>query len=101
MSNEEPLMPDENPALQPAEEEQLPDPNGPPQPVKGPSPIRSAVTAVVCLMIGGTLFTMCSIECCPCMGATRSSKLEWQKRQQQIQQAWEEDQKSSSENAGG
>jgi hypothetical protein len=99
MSNEELHVPEDRDALPPTAEEETLDPNGPPQPVQGPSWTRTAVTAAVCLAVGGTLFTMCCVTCTPCMGATRSAKLEWQKRQQEVQQAWDADQQQSRDNS--
>ena len=94
MSNEESITPEDVPAASSTPAEPLPDPNGPPKPPQGPSTLRQGITAGVCLTAGTVLFAMCSVIDRPCMGVPRSSKLEWQERQQQIQEAWAKDQKS-------
>jgi hypothetical protein len=72
------------------------DPNGPPRPEKTPSGARKAVTVIGCLTVGGILFTMCGIQSGRTAGAMRSTRLEWEQRERQIDEAQQQDQ-----NAGG
>ena len=88
MPNEEPLSP---------QEESLPeanrvDPNGPPRPAQGPNWVRGAITTVGCLAVGGVLFSMCGVTANRTPGATRSSKLKWEERERQIDEAIQKDQ---------
>lgn len=89
MSNEEAKLPSEQPSLA----QQMPDPAGSPQPEKendaGLSLISAAgVTVVVLggLVLGGMPMVHST------RGGMRSTRLAWEQRQQQIQQAIQEDQ---------
>ena len=93
-------MPDEEPRV--PQEELLKetagvDPNGSPQPVKGPSWVRGAVTTVGCLTVGGVLFSTCGLTTDRTMGATRSSKLKWEERDRQIEAAFQKDQNAGAD----
>jgi hypothetical protein len=88
MSNETPLSPEEKPLP----EANRVDPNGPPRPEKASGGARSAVTVVGCLAVGGILFSMCGIQSGRTAGAMRSSRLEWEQRERQIDEAQQKDQ---------
>jgi len=66
------------------------DPAGPPVPVArtaesaGPGLMTSLLTVIAG---SGVLLTMCSLTTQSCRGATRSARLEWERRQAQIEQA--------------
>lgn len=64
--------------------------NVPPTPVP-PPPTHSAgnygLNALVLAAAGAGAFILIGGTMTPCMGATRSAKLEWQERQAQIEQA--------------
>ena len=72
---------------------QMPDPSGPPQPVKVKDPVLSAIAGVgvACVAIGGLMLPMIA-STGHTSGATRSAKLRWEYRQRQIEQATQEDQ---------
>jgi hypothetical protein len=84
MSDEKPLsQTPENPSALPNL-----DPSGPPQPVEKKDPILQMLTGVAIgvVVLGGLLLpaTCCVNQTC---GATRSAKLRWEHRQQEIRQA--------------
>ena len=88
MPNEEPLSP---------QEESLPeangiDPNGPPQPEKGPKWVRGAVTTVGCLTVGGVLFSMSGTTPLRTGGVMPASQLKWENRDGQGKEAPQKDQ---------
>jgi len=62
----------------------------PPQPVSDKPAIplgNYALNAAVCSIAGAGAIALISATMTPCVGATRSSKLQWEERQQQIEQA--------------
>ena len=84
-------MPNEEPISQTPENLlELPnnDPSGPPQPVAGKDPLKQLITGVGIgvVVLGGLLLpATCSVtQTC---GANRSAKVQWEQRQQQIDQA--------------
>jgi hypothetical protein len=91
MPNEESLSP---------QDESLPeanhvDPNGPPRPAQGPNWVGGVITTVGCLAVGGVLFSMCGLTPARTMGSTRSSKLKWEERDRQIDEAIQKDQNTA------
>jgi len=68
----------------------VPDPNGPPVPVQS-GPVMSLTTTVMSIAVaGGVVLMLISASTSSTMGATKSSQLEWQQRQAEIEQAAEE-----------
>lgn len=61
---------------------------GPPEPVQGGGwPVRKTITTLACVVIGGAIFGIYGVATTPCMGATRSSRLLWEQRNQEIEKA--------------
>jgi len=89
MSNEQELP---EPVDQPLASEP-PDPSGPPQPVTKGDPMLGLLTAGgVTLVAAGGLFAPVFLGGGHTAGATRSAKIEWENRQQQVEQALLEEQ---------
>jgi hypothetical protein len=88
MENEENLAPREEQRLA----AQMPDPSGPPQAAGRNEAVMSTLggVGIALVAIGGLLVPMFATTT-PTMGATRSAKLQWQERQQEIRQAIEKD----------
>jgi hypothetical protein len=66
------------------------DPAGPPVPVTGTAEFAGPglMTSLLTVIAGsGVLLTMCSLTTQRCAGATRSARIEWERRQAQIEQA--------------
>jgi hypothetical protein len=89
MSNDEPKLPAEQPRLA----EQMPDPAGSPQPEKEDDAGLGFISAagVTVVVVGGLLFAGMPLVGST-RGGTRSARLVWEQRQEQIQQALTEDQ---------
>ena len=69
----------------------VPQPSGPPVPVEqSKSPVTAAVTTLTLLAAGGMGFVLIADLATPCVGATRSSRLQWEQRQVEIDRAIEE-----------
>jgi hypothetical protein len=70
---------------------------GPPEPVPeaGWSIRNTATTTLTLLAIGGAIFGVLGLATTPCMGANRSSRLRWEQRDREIQEAWIQEQASS------
>ncbi|PHS19056.1 MAG: hypothetical protein COA78_01445 [Blastopirellula sp.] len=80
-------------------EHQVPDPSGPPQAVTQQNPVMNFVGRSFTLLVaGGGLSVFVASAMLPTVGATCSSKLEWEQRQAQIDQAIQDEMKQS-ENA--
>ncbi len=73
--------------------ESMPDPAGPPQPVKKEDAVLRAlsVAGVVVVAAGGLLLAMAPTIGAT-QGATRSTKIQWEQRQAEIRRAMSEDQ---------
>jgi hypothetical protein len=66
----------------------LPDPSGPPQPVDPTESALAGLTGLgIVLVACGSIFVLTGLSAGPTCGATRSSKLEWENRTAQIEQA--------------
>lgn len=66
----------------------VPDPSGPPTPVEAADPVLNTISALgvgAVAVAGLCLAAMATTR--PTMGATRSAKLEWERRQAQVEQA--------------
>ena len=96
MQSDEPLLPREKPRARaahgPPEQPDVPDPFGPPRPVTsqsdpGPS---GAVVGITVLAAAGATFLLLGSLARPTMGATRSSQLQWEQRQAEIDRAIEQ-----------
>ncbi len=84
MQNEEPVSAaaDERLAAQ------MPDPSGPPQAIEANDPVLRtiATTGIVVVAAGGLMLAMSGGTTATC-GATRSAKLRWEQRQEQVKEA--------------
>jgi hypothetical protein len=66
----------------------LGDPSGPPQAVEAKDPVLRAIAGIgITLVVAGGLLVPLASSVSPCMGATRSAKVQWEQRQQQVEQA--------------
>jgi hypothetical protein len=84
MSNEEPVSPQpEKPLAQ-----QMGDPAGPPQTVEAKDPVLGAIAGIGITLVvaGGLLLPALATSRATC-GATRSAKVRWEERQQQVDKA--------------
>jgi hypothetical protein len=84
MQNEEPV------AAKPEESlaSRMGDPSGPPQAVEARDPVLGAIATIgIGLVVAGGLLVPMFSNVGACHGATRSAKMQWQERQQQIHQA--------------
>ena len=88
---ETPLPPNENPHIDPNEEHAgEPQPNGPPQPIELDRGSKGSVlfkSAMVVTAASGLAILLVGNRPTRCAGSTRSSQLEWQTRQQEIDTA--------------
>jgi hypothetical protein len=74
-----------------------PDECGPPEPVlEAGWSLHNTVTTLTLLAIGGVIFGVLGLASSPCRGATRSSRLRWEQRDREIQEAWSQEQASGS-----
>ena len=96
MQSDEPLFPREKPRARaahgPPEPPGVPDPSGPPRPVipqSAPGP-SGAIVGITVLAAAGATFLLLGSLATPCRGATRSSQLQWEQRQAEIDRAIEE-----------
>jgi len=71
---------------------EMPDSTGPPRPVPKGDPVLNLITTVgvSTVAIGGVMFAMSALTS-PCRGATRSAKLQWEQRQLQVEQAYQQE----------
>ena len=84
MQNNEKLSLDDETAV----ESGLPDPSGPPQPVAGVDPALATLTGFGMVLVAcGSILVLMELSTGPTCGATRSSKLQWEDRTAQIEQA--------------
>jgi hypothetical protein len=89
MENAENLVPPEEQRLA----AQMPDPSGPPQAARGNEAVMSALDGVgIALVAVGGLMVPLFTATTHTAGATRSAKLQWEQRQQEIRQVIEKDQ---------
>jgi hypothetical protein len=88
MENADSLVPSEEQRLA----SQMPDPSGPPQAAGHNEAVMSALGGLgVALVAIGGLMVPIFASTGGTMGATRSAKLQWEQRQQEIRQAIEQD----------
>ncbi|MBN1911672.1 MAG: hypothetical protein JW818_18160 [Pirellulales bacterium] len=88
---EGPQEPQEQEVQQETAEQLAPD--GPPQPVKeGGKAVSKTLNVGAAVVIGGFVFMCLGVVFQSCPGATRSTRLEWERRDAEIQKAWERDQ---------
>jgi hypothetical protein len=81
------------PQVQPGADAGLPDPAGPPQPVRRDDPVLATLTGIgVTVTAAATFLVLTGVTMRPCCGATRSAALEWQSRSAQVEQAFAEEQ---------
>ena len=89
MENAENLVPPEEQRLA----AQMPDPSGPPQAARGNQAVMAALGGVgIALVAVGGLMVPLFTATTHTAGATRSAKLQWEQRQQEIRQVIENDQ---------
>lgn len=94
MSSDEPFVEGESfvqpePSEQAGPQAEVPDPMGPPMPICQDKPGCSLTTTVLSLLavgIGGVLLLLPAITT-PTRGATRSTRLQWEERQAEIDRA--------------
>jgi hypothetical protein len=84
MSDEELQSPEPEDRLAP----EMLDPSGAPQPVKPDDPVLRGIAqlGVIAVAVGGLMLPLFA-EVGPTCGATRSAKLQWEQRQQEIDAA--------------
>ena len=69
-----------------------------PQPVKeGSRIVQNTIKAAAFVAVGGAVISLLGVCTSPCMGATRSARLQWQRREAEVQKAWERYQSQSRE----
>lgn len=83
MASEEPISPKVDESLA----AQMGDPAGSPQAIEAKDPVLGAIATmgITAVVAGGLLALF--VDVAPCMGATRSAKVKWEKRQQEVMQA--------------
>ena len=86
MRNEESFSDDSEAQVPKAD---VPDPNGPPVPVENKPAMSLCAMGLSVAVAGGVVFMLISAATTSTTGATRSSELEWQQRQTEIEQAAE------------
>jgi len=89
-------MPNQEPVSEPTTDRlaaEMPDPSGPPQPVKTDDPVLRGIAnvGVVLVAAGGVLLPVFG-SVGHTAGATRSTKLQWEYRQQQIERTIQREQ---------
>jgi hypothetical protein len=84
MPTEEPVSPQPNEPLA----SKMGDPAGSPQAVEAKDPVlRGIATLGITAVIAGGILVPFFASAGSCMGATRSAKVKWEQRQQQIEKA--------------
>jgi hypothetical protein len=67
-----------------------------PQPVREEkSTLRRALPVAVGVVLGGVIFVLLGLDAGACRGASRSARLRWQERDQEIEKARQEEQTPS------
>ena len=84
MANEEPVSPQPDKSLA----SEMGDPAGSPQAVEAKDPVLGAIATIgIVLVVAGGILVPLVGSSGACRGATRSAKVKWEQRQQQIEKA--------------
>jgi hypothetical protein len=90
---------DENP-IRPEEEKlaaEMPDPAGPPQPERTGHPVLTAIGVLGLGTVGVGLLLPMLVNTGVTMGATRSARIQWESRAQEIEEALQAEQRRQDE----